>query len=145
VQCGGLSISVRSRLLAKEQIYLFQRSILRHKDLIFHVYHFLLCTMLVQLAIFGHKSKRVLMKVAASILSEGVQIELKPQFINCLIPTQTWYKHFETRTSKLTKFHLRVIGISEFYRFRGSVTKQKHILYFISGFSLSKKLNNSLY
>ena len=89
--CGGLAIRAQARVIAKEQIHLFQRRILTYKDFIFHVYHFRVCTMLVQLAIFGHKSKRVLMKVAASILSEGVQIELKPQFIKRIITTQTWY------------------------------------------------------
>ena len=102
--CGGLAIRAQARVIAKEQIHLFQRRILTHKDSIFHVYHFIVCTMLVQLAIFGHKSKRVLMKVAASIVSKGVQIKLNPQFKQHFIAMQMWNKHFGTRTSASTIF-----------------------------------------
>ena len=132
--CGGLAIRTQARVIAKEQIHLFQRRILTHKDSIFHVYHFIVCTMLVLLAIFGHKSKRVLMKVSASIFSERVQIELNPQFKKQFIATQMWDTHFGTRTSASAIFQLRVIGISEFYRFWGSVTKHNHILYFLFHF-----------
>ena len=41
----------------------------------------------------------VLMKVPASILSEGVQVGLKQRFIKHYITTQTLNKHFETITS----------------------------------------------
>ena len=111
----------------------FQRSILRHKDFIFHVSRSFVCTMLVQFAIFGHKSKRVLMKDPTSILLEGVQIKLNSQFKQHFIATQILNKHFGTRISASTIFRLQVIGILEFYGFRRSVTKQKTIiiLYFM--------------